>query len=218
WQFEHTSTDSDAAVERTVNVVVLQVAQTTSIRWVPGCWVKKCLLFQYGSFPSCGPRRNRRLFAGQSKWSRPPRKCCMNGSGTPVFFPETPVRVADAIASANRVGPVTWVCAMVFAPPRGGYRHGELPARGLHRRPAAAAGRRVALATGDLIAGGQEHVPAGAERVRALAVGGAGAGVAGVCVQRVPGVGELALAARPGSLPHQRPGRPAGDRDMGAGG
>src|SRR5215469_16912700 len=30
------------------------------------------------------------------------------------------------------------------------------------------------LATGDLFASGQEHVPAGAERVQALAVGGAG--------------------------------------------
>src|SRR5262249_31828407 len=42
WQLERTSTDRDAAVERTVNAVVLQVAQTTSIRWVSGCWVYAC--------------------------------------------------------------------------------------------------------------------------------------------------------------------------------
>lgn len=50
WQFDHTSTGSDAAVERTVNTV-LQVAQTTSIRWVSGCWVKA-----RGHVPSLTPR------------------------------------------------------------------------------------------------------------------------------------------------------------------
>ena len=41
----NTSTGSDAAVERTVNAV-LQVAQTTSIRWVSGCWVKEYSLLR----------------------------------------------------------------------------------------------------------------------------------------------------------------------------
>ena len=66
------------------------------------------------------------------------------------------------------------------------------------------AGRSV-LATGDLLAGGGEHVPAGAERFGAVAVGGAGAGVAGEGVQRVPGVGEL-------MRPAGRVVSPAGER------
>src|SRR5262249_56745581 len=76
----------------------------------------------------------------------------------------------------------------------------------------------VVLATGDLLTGGGEHVPAGPERFGALAVGDAGAGVTGEGVQRVPGVGELMQTAGPGGIPGQRPGGAAGDRNAGAAG
>src|SRR5215467_6845137 len=64
--------------------------------------------------------------------------------------------------------------------------------------------RTVVLATGDLLAGGGEHVPAGPECLGALAVGDAGAGVTGEGVQRAPGVGELMHTACP--QPGERPG------------
>src|SRR6516162_5246791 len=58
----------------------------------------------------------------------------------------------------------------------------------------------VVLATGDLLAGGGEHVAAGPECFGALAVG------------------ELMPPAGPGGLPGQRPGGAAGDREAGAAG
>jgi len=47
----------------------------------------------------------------------------------------------------------------------------ELPARTCTAAPPPLLGGGAVLATGDLFAGEQEHVPAGAECVRALAVG-----------------------------------------------
>src|SRR5438094_4407805 len=85
-----------------------------------------------------------------------------------------------------------------------------------HRRWAAAA--RLVLATGDLCAGGGEHVPWGAERFRALPVGAARGAVPAEPVQRVPGVGELPLAVCPRGLPDQGLGGAAGDREVGGAG
>ena len=65
------------------------------------------------------------------------------------------------------------------------------------------AARIVVLATGDLLAGRGEHVPAGPERLGALPIGGAGAGITSEPVQRVPSVGELMHTACPGDLPGQ---------------
>src|SRR3954452_13343521 len=70
---------------------------------------------------------------------------------------------------------------------------------------------------GDLIAGGGEHVPAGAEGVHALAVGVAGALVAREAVERVAVVGHLGLAVRARAGAHQRGGRPAAAGGLAAG-
>src|SRR5215211_1739690 len=58
----------------------------------------------------------------------------------------------------------------------------------------------------DLVAGRRQHVPLGAERLDALAVGVAGLAVTGEVVQRVAVVGDLGLAVGPGGGPQQRRG------------
>jgi hypothetical protein len=77
----------------------------------------------------------------------------------------------------------------------------------------------------DLGAGGRQDVPAGAELIEALAVGVSGGVVAGVVVERVPGVGQLGWTIRSGGCRDEAGGGSGacvggtggGDRGPGAG-
>src|SRR3954447_20978163 len=90
-----------------------------------------------------------------------------------------------------------WLGPAASHPILGRRRRARRPREVAHRADArrmAAAGPSLALV--DLVAGGREHVPLGAEVLQALAGGVAGLLVAGVEVERVVVVGHLALAAR----------------------
>src|SRR4051794_23284175 len=91
----------------------------------------------------------------------------------------------------------------------------DLPPLGLVAATATATARARRRA-GHLVAGGGDRVPAGAERVHALAARVAGALVAGEGVDRVAVVGHLRLAVGARCRSHDRGGRAAADRRLAA--